>query len=329
MSENLALDFFRLLIIKVTKEDKLEAYHRVLDLAFKIMSPVHQKMGAKLRTHQNQDAMILYQMAISKGLAIMGLIDGVEYKNRETGASRKFLDPSPIAALTRTQFEAFSTFHNIYNSNEDSNVINLLYDIWVIAGLKERLKGSEPKLQEHKTKAQNDKNTIDKLILRVKNNQIFKDESIEKQKKILDWIDNRKFEVTYRNKKLVLLNQKDMFINAGVNQNFENQYAILSWYIHPSNISVTQFGQMFEKNFNEEHAFTLLNISRIILSMLVVEYCNYFPLAKEEFQNLSKLDQLIVYVDNKTFRFENNFSTDAWKTLDNELTTILNTYYKK
>jgi hypothetical protein len=42
MIENLALDFFRLLILEKTKEDKIEAYHRVLDLAFKIMSPVHQ-----------------------------------------------------------------------------------------------------------------------------------------------------------------------------------------------------------------------------------------------------------------------------------------------
>jgi hypothetical protein len=281
-------------------------------------------MGAGLRTHQNQDAMILYQMAISKGLAIMGLIDGVEYKNRETCASRKFLDPSPIAALTRTQFEAFSTFHNIYNSNEDPNVINLLHDIWVIAGLKERFKGTEPELLEHKTKVQNDRNTIDSLILRVKNNKIFKDESIEKQNKILEWIDKRRFEVSYRNKKLVLLTQKDMFINAGVNQKFENQYAILSWYIHPSNISIMQFGQMFEKNFNEEHAYSFLHISRIIMSMLIVEYCNYFQIAKEEFQKLPKLDQLIVYIDNKTFRSESTFSTDAWKVLEDELQSILN-----
>lgn len=38
MNKKLASDFLRLLIVESTKEDKLEAYHRVLDLAFKIIN---------------------------------------------------------------------------------------------------------------------------------------------------------------------------------------------------------------------------------------------------------------------------------------------------
>jgi len=250
MNTNLAVDFFRLLI-NGEKDDKIEAYHRVIDSAFKILSPVHQKTVGNLRNYQNQDAMILFQMAISKGLAIQTLINGVQYKNRETGSSNTILDPTPIAALTRTQFEAFSTFHNIYNSSTDQNVINLLHDIWVIAGLKERQKGFDSEHPEHLIKAQKEKDKIEKLIIRVKENPIFLNEAKEKQDKIIEWINKRKFEISYRNNKLVLLPHIDMFINAGVNKMFENQYSMLSWFVHPSNLSVMQFGQMFEKNFNE------------------------------------------------------------------------------
>lgn len=324
MSEQLALDFFRLVFFTKTKEDKVEAYHRVIDLAFKIINPVHIKTVGNLRTRQNQDAMILFQMAISKSLAIMSLIDGVQYKNRVTGASTTILDPTTIAALTRTQFEAFSTFHNIYNSNVDQNIVDLLHDFWVIAGLKERQKGFDSNNSLFQAKAEKEKKEIDQLLIRVQANPIFQNEAKEKQAKVLNWVDKRKFEITYRKNKLVLLTQKDMFISAGVNNKFENQYSLLSWFVHPSNVSVMQFGQMFEKNFNEEHAFSFLHISRIIISMLIVEYCEYFKIAKEEFQKLPKIDQLLVYVDNKTFRSEHSFSSAVWKDLENELQTLLN-----
>lgn len=323
MNDNLHLDFFRLVIFSKTKEDKIEAYHRVIDTAFKILNPVHLKIAGNMRTEQNQDAMILFQMAVSKSLAIISLIDGVQYKNRTTGASKTILDPTSIAAITRTQFEAFSTFHNIYNSNSNQDVIDLLHDIWVISGLKERQKGIEPSRTEFKLIAEKEKIIIDKLLIRIRNNSIFQSEAKEKQDKILEWIDKRKFEVAYRNSKLVLLSQKDMYVNAGVNNDFENQYSILSCFVHPSYISVLQFGQMFEKDFNEEHALTFLNISRIIVSMLIVEYCNYFPIAKEEFEKLPKLDQLLVYIDNKTFRSKNSFSIEVWKELEQELQSLL------
>jgi hypothetical protein len=321
MNENLALDFFQLLI-NGEKDDKIEAYQRVIDSAFKILNPVHEKIVGNLRNHQNQDAMILFQMAISKGLAIQTLINGVQYKNRESGSSNRIIDPTPIAAITRTQFEAFSTFHNIYNSSTDQNVINLLHDIWVIAGLKERQKGFDSEHPKHLIKAQKENDEIEKLIIRVKENPVFLNETKEKQVKIIEWINKRKFEISYRNNKLVLLPHIDMFINAGVNKMFEKQYSMLSWFVHPSNLSVMQFGQMFEKNFNKEQTYTFLHISRIIISMLIVEYCTYFPIAKEEFLKLPKIDQLLVYFDNKTYRSENHFSIEAWRDLEIELTKI-------
>lgn len=318
MKSTLSTDYLRLMF-SGTKEAKKESYSKVVDAGFQILNPVHEKIIGNLRTAQNQDAMILFQMVFSKGLTIQKLIAGVVYKNPKTEINTNILDPTSIATLTRTQFEAFSNFHNIYLSSNDQNVIDLLHDIWVVAGLKERHRGFEPTIKEHQIKAKKEKEKIDGLLKRIQNNPIFCKEENEKQSKILDWIQNRKFEITYRKNKLVLLNQKDLFLNSGVNDAFENQYNLLSWFVHPSYISVLQFGQMYEQNFNEQHAYTFLRFSRIIMSMLIVDYATYFNVAMEEFSSLPKINQLIIYTDNKTFRPNSEFKSSVMDELEKEI----------
>jgi hypothetical protein len=323
MNLSLAEEYFKYMLDE-SNESRKSSYSKVLEAGFQILIPVHKKNIGQLRSSQNQDAMILFQMVLSKGLAIQELINGVNYKNSKTKVISNFLDPTPIAVLTRSQFEAFSIFHNIYISNNDQNVIDLLHDIWVVAGLKERQKGFESTIEEYKIKAAKEKEKIDGLLTRIQSNPIFCKEEKEKQSKILEWIKNRKIEITYRNNKLVQLSQKDLFINSGVNKNFENQYSLLSWFVHPSYISVLQFSQMYDNKFNHEHAYTFLKVSRIIMSMLIADYATYFDVANEEFKNLPKIDQLIIHTDNKTFRSKSEFKSDVMEELELEILEFLN-----
>ena len=129
--------------------------------------------------------------------------------------------------------------------------------------------------------------------------------------------------MTFRNNKIVQWSQRDLLLNAGVNELFENQYGYLSWFVHPSNISVKQFGQMFDSKFNEEHAFSFLKISRIITSMLIVEYCQYFAIAQKKFIKLPKIDQLIVYFDNKSFRSKHSFKVEPLDNLEDEFQVLI------
>lgn len=46
-------------------------------------------------------------------------------------------------------------------------------------------------------------------------------------------------------------------------------------------------------------------------------------IGNEEFQKLPKLDQLIIYFDNKTYRSNNSFRTDVWKELEDEFMEML------
>ncbi len=91
-------------------------------------------------------------------------------------------------------------------------------------------------------------------------------------------------------------------MNAGVNEVFMHLYSLMSLSTHPSNITVFQYAQMFEKNFDAEMTFTFLGYSKIIMAFMIADYCKYFPIAKEKFLELPEINQLLVDSLNGTFR---------------------------
>jgi hypothetical protein len=311
-------DFFKIMFSKdYFKQD--EAYHRVINSGFKILKVVHENLNGSFRNQQNHNAMILFQMSMSKGLAIRNLIKGYSYENFETKQiSNPIIDPTTIAALTRTQFEAFSSFYNIFNSNKNQDVVQFLHDIWMLAGLKERQKINIPKDSNRIRQSEKEKVDIEKLIESIKNNPIFLMQTEENKNKILKWLSKGKFELVCNEYEVSLLSQKDLFLNSGVNEAFSDLYRFLSWFIHPSFISVLQFSQMFEMEYNVEHSYSIAKTSRIIMSMFIVEYCQYFEVAMKEFQKLPKIDQLIIYFDNKSYRNNHDFHVDSLNDLFDE-----------
>nr|WP_294860494.1 DUF5677 domain-containing protein [uncultured Fluviicola sp.] len=319
------LSYYLMLVTSSKEEDLENAYRYVLDAATIVMQKSPSNLPKKFQTLQINDAFILLQMVVAKGMGILELLDGVSYKNRITNiTAQKIVDPTPIAVLTRTQFEAYSTFSNIYNTNNDLNTRDFLHTIWVLAGLNERQRGEDPTKPELLAKKKKEKQDIEDLINKLKQNPKYLNLTPEKQKNVDDWISKRKYEVTFRNGKLVLLSQRDFFLNSGVNEKFSNLYAILSWYVHPTYVSVLQFSQMFNQNTNTEHTYSMLKISRIIISLFLTEYCKLLPPVFEEFKTLPDLNQLIVYTDNKTFRGNDDFHVEAMDRLNDLISKKLN-----
>lgn len=58
--------------------------------------------------------------------------------------------------------------------------------------------------------------------------------------------------------------------------------------------------------------------------MLIADYATYFDVAMEEFKTLPKIDQLIIHSDNKTFRPNSEFKSEAMEDLEKEMVKILN-----
>lgn len=294
--------------------DSLEAYKTVLDSAMWLSKSTHDAIPTEQRTESLKDAMILFQMSMTKGIAIKALAESLNYYNEIGDFSiPELIDPMSIAALTRTQYEAYSTFHNIFNSNNNDDVEHFLYDSWVLAGLKERqrfpVEIDESELEfapaykiEIAKKVKFERDQIDSILDALYNNPIYINMS-EGERKVLDnHLKKRVFQFEFKNNNFVKTDWLSMFLKTGVKELFKPLYSIMSLSTHPSNVSVFQYGQMFEDGSYKNNTMTLLKMSEKIMCFFIADFCAYISEAKQEYQKLPDLNKVIIETSNNYMR---------------------------
>ena len=291
----------------MSSENILETYKIFLDSAFylsvKGLQNFKNENGGKLI----QDALILFQMSISKGISILNIARGIVYKNDLLSASEMdnytHIDPTATYALIRTQLEAFCTFHNIFLS-ECKDQREFLHDLWVVAGLKERQRYIDKNSPiNNVNKGKKELERINELIIRINNNVNYLKLSEKGKNFIKDKINSRQFQLVFEDDgRLSKKSWREMFLNSDVSDIFKNIYSNMSLYSHPSNVSVFQFGQMFEKGDNKEQILHSLKLSKSIIAFMIADICKYIPQVHDEFQNLPELNQLLIDTDNSAYR---------------------------
>lgn len=118
--------------------DSLEAYRLVVDSGMHISLAMHEPLTKNDRNKLIDDALILFQMTMAKGIAVLNIANPINYYNSIGNFSLPdFVDPMAIASLVRPQYEAFTNFNNIFNSTDNEDAREFLNDVWVIAGLKD------------------------------------------------------------------------------------------------------------------------------------------------------------------------------------------------
>lgn len=296
------------LTIDPSPEAMMVSHQMMLETGFYLVNEVHGNIKPEQRTEQVNDALIVFQMVLGKGLAIKKLMEGLDFDNAVNGARmRGLLDPTSIAVLTRTQFEAFANFHNIFNSTDDEELTDLLYNMWVISGLKERQRTvAEDMADEHREKAEHEKEKIERIKEAILNNPYYNSLDSDKQKWFRERIKKRDFELLFKDGEFTKPGWRELFLNAEVNDVFMHLYSIMSLSTHPSNVSVFQYAQMFEKEFNSEMAHTFLSHSTIIMAFMIAEYCKYFELAREKFDELPDMHKMLVDSYNGNYRGRHN-----------------------
>ncbi|MEX1190969.1 MAG: hypothetical protein WEA99_03280 [Brumimicrobium sp.] len=298
--------------------DSLEAYQMVLDSGLYISQAVHKSLPKKDRDEFINDALILFQMTMAKGIAVLNIAKPINYYNSLGDMTLPdFVDPMAISALIRPQYEAFTNFNNIFNSTENEDARQFLYDVWVIAGLKERrrfyVEPSDEELEkmpatrrktalERKEKAQNELKIIESLSEKVRKSSFYVDLDDKKRKNMDDNLKRRVFQFALSNGKMVKKSWLEMFLNTGASEVFKPMYSLMSTTNHPSNVSVFQYAQMFDKYENIQSAQTLLKMSEKIMCFFIADYCRYIPKAKEEYQNLPEMNKVIIETANKYMR---------------------------
>ncbi len=272
------------------------------------------------QTHSDvdSDSKIFAQLLFSKLIHLRRLLNHNEH-NSEFRHVASIIDPSIISAVVRNVFETAATFNLIYRDKSEDEK-KLIYNLWAIAGLNYRQRFATPDLDtENIAKLNNENASINDRIDKIKNGMVFRNLSARGQGKILDSIKKKDFRIRVEGDNIKVLSWQDLFKEMHLTGSyFENMYTLLSLNSHPSYVSLFQFRQMFVKGKDEFLDLTLIDLrfSFIFYSVFVADFIAMFPGAKEDFEALPLVHQIIMNFRNKLFRGDNYSINDSWKNLN-------------
>lgn len=291
----------RLFLCKTLKDsyDLIEIYLNFLFQAIKN----HHKDGAS--TIADAEAKILLQMIFTKTLYLKKAIEGVSYDS-DGSKLNKIIDPTIVASLIRNVYETIGTFSLIYINTKSDDEKTILYNLWVIAGLKYRQRFEEfAQAKENQQKLVDEKKRISSAINKIKNTELYKRLSEKDRSKIDTKIKRKDYKIEFRNNEVIFLSWQDLKNVIGCqNDFFDKIYTYFSLYAHPSNVSVFQFAEMFgekDRNFENLTNFNLKNFF-MLLSIFIADFISLFPEVLETFNILDLRDQMVIDFQNTLIR---------------------------
>ena len=108
----------------------------------------------------------------------------------------------------------------------------------------------------------------------------------------------------------------EMLSNAGSANLLNGQYSFLSLNTHPSNVSVFQFKDMYSGKNDLPNSLLIIKLSKWLISFFIADYCYYFDDAKETFNKLPLMTQIIINQYNALFRAEKYRINESSKILN-------------
>jgi hypothetical protein len=308
-------EFDRLSLCKSIEDssDLMDIYQECM---FSLLTGFH---GKPVDSIFDRDANIVFQMMFTKLLYLEEIISGVSY----SGNSKKLnelIDPTIVAISIRNIFETACIFHLIYvnTSNEEEKMI--LYNLWAHAGLKYRSRfGKIASTEENIAKIEDEKKEMGRLKQEMVQSELFQSLKEKGQGKILTKLKEKDYKISIEDKKVNFLSWQQITQLMGLNEElFDDIYTYFSLYTHPSNVSVFQFSDLFEKgeegfksmsNFNLQNAF-------VFLSIFISDYINYFPQTLSIYEEMPLLNQVLIDFKNITMRGEEYSINNSFKVLE-------------
>lgn len=262
---------------------------------FEVISKQH---GKPQKTQALAESTMVHQMMFTKLISLKKLLNGISYEENGEQKLNTILDPTTILSLIRNIYETAFTFSLVFRKANEGEQREIAYKLWVIAGLKYRQKFKEhSQLDESKRKIKAEKKTINELIKTISKTDIYKN-SEQKVRNVIDHLIRAKdFKLIFEENSVKQLNWGNSKKVFDLNTDLMDQtYTYFSLYAHPSNVSVFQFSEMFDKeneNFKEIISFNLKN-TYSLYSFFISDYINLFPESLEIFENQPMLNQIII-----------------------------------
>lgn len=298
-------------------QDCIDLIDIYLDFFWVIMK---KQQGLEFDSYATKDASIINQMMFSKLLHIRKNISGVSYKAKDNSSLNEIVDPTIIATLTRNIFETVAVFNLIYRNSKTTDEKAIIYGLWTISGLKYRQRFiSAAESPENKKKIIEEQEIIEKIESEIRNTELYKSLDQKNAGKIEEKIKNKDYKVFFNGKSVFFLNWQGMCDVMELDKElFDDIYTYFSLYSHPTQVSVFQFEQMFDRNQN-----VFIELTRIITkycitfySIFIADYIELFPDLKTDFAKLHILNQLAINSHNKMLRSKEYSINESWKVLE-------------
>ena len=259
------------------------------------------------KSERDNNAKAMFQMFFHRCLAIKNMFDGYGYK-QETGNTIIKLRPivyfPSMLSLIRDLYEAFCAFEliYIYPDSEDKRLI--MYNLFLIQGLKERQKNYHSK--EYDEQKKQDECAIEKAKKEIKNTELYSKLN-NTNKNALDYLMD--IRPTYW--RVIDENSNDVFkkfkaeedyVLFGIKiESFEDTYSYLSMFSHPSYISILQFKSAYT-NQGDNFVCLAIRYAVVLMSFYIADYCRLFPECNSVLDGLDMDNRFLVEFFDNLFR---------------------------
>jgi hypothetical protein len=270
--------------------------------------------------HSDADAKMVLQMMMTKTLHLKSIVKGISYKAKDGSTLNNIIDPTIVASLVRNIYETVAMFNLIYRHTKTEDEKNIVYLLWVHAGLKYRQRFEDViTTEENKEKYENEKAQLDKIVQEIESIELYKNLDEKNQNKIKTKLKEKDYLLELNGKEVNFLHWHELVDKMGIKEGLlGNIYTYFSLYSHPSNVSVFQFADMFKKgdeSFLELTNFNL-KLAFFLFSIFIADYINLFPNVLETFNSLDIRDQIVINFYNTVARNESFSINDSAKAVE-------------
>ena len=298
----------------------IEEHREILRIFSKFfLSAIKNHHTEKFQRESEIQAKLVFQMMFSKTLHLTQASEGVSFDTNDGLILNRITDPTILAISIRNIFETAGMFHTIYCHPKSEDESKILYRLWVIAGLSYRQRfEAQINSDENRSKLEQEKKEIERLSIEIEQTDLYKGLDIKNQGKIKSRIKEKEYLIKFEDKRVCFLHWHDLVSLMGIKPGFlDNIYTYFSLYSHPSNVSVFQFGSLFDtdqKAFEDMSNFNL-QYAILLLSIFIADYMKVFPTVKTTFESLSLFEQIILDYPNIFLRGYSFSINDSYKAL--------------
>lgn len=284
------------------KNNPKPAFEKLLDSLIKFILDSNPIKYIPENSSIFNDAYFLCQKSFLHAFSLNELMKESSFNSELLKKEVRFIDPISMVALLRAQFETYVAFNHIYINPESKEELEIRYKCWKLSGLKYQSKykpkQNDPNRQKHEAKLKEESKVMDNLLKEIMKNEFFR----QMPKKVQERIKKRcRWKFSFKDKKS--LNWEEMFFRTGFKKEVFNQsYNLLSFYSHPTYISVIQLKSMFNNGYYKVISNNALMFSCILIAFLIFDYIKLFPKCRIVYNKLPEEHQVLITFFNETFR---------------------------